>query len=86
MSWAARLQALDDRVLGKPEPPSVDDYRRGTLVGVSGIAAMVVCAAVTGVASFLSAAAGFVGLTAVTAVRWHRLSADSRAPAADNGS
>lgn len=67
-----RLRSLDDRVLGKPKPPTTATYRNSFLVGLAGAVAMLVVLAITGKWSFVGSIGGFLGVMLGSGVRWRR--------------
>ncbi len=80
MGWTARLKPLDDRVLGKPKPPTLEGYRRGTLVGVVVSLALIGAFVVIRDASMLGGLVTMVGLTGLQALGWRRLHIAQRSP------
>lgn len=72
MGWIARLKALDDRVLPKPKPGTVEDFRRATLIGIVGVLVLISCAVVFRATPFLYGATTIVILTGMNAARWRR--------------
>ncbi len=79
MGWTARLKALDDRVFGKPKPPTLEAYRRGTLVGVVLSLIFIVALVVIQEASMLGGLVVMVGLTGLQALEWRKMHLAQRA-------
>ncbi|MCW2679529.1 MAG: hypothetical protein JWM62_930 [Frankiales bacterium] len=66
----ARLRGLDDRVLGRPKPPSPRAYRNGFAWSVLAVLALLLLAVLTGSTSFVVGTGGLLGVLIANAFRW----------------
>ena len=72
MTVAARLRALDDRVLGPARIAGRPDHRTTFAIGVAGSVAVLLTAVLSRRTVLLSGAGGFFGVTIVWGVAWAR--------------
>ena len=78
MRLTARLRALDDRVLGRPEPEKVSTVRAWFLIALAVTLTYLVVVAVTGAWRYAGGIGGFLGMTLGTGLRWYRSTHPSR--------
>ncbi len=71
MGIAQRLRSLDDRVFGRPKPPTAKTYRATFLVGLFGTLTVLVVSAITGEWSFIAGVGGFLGIMLASVLRWY---------------
>lgn len=72
MGILARLRRLDDRVLGRPKPPTPETHRNTFVLGLLGASVVLIALAATGRWTAIGAVGGFLGMALGGGLRWYR--------------